>query len=140
VTVYPGEDHHYHQGGPVRGFVPSLDRITPSENLSEQQAELMEWWRGVTEADIDKMLPKVTEYGAYDLSVVGSTLVDMLPWDQNTPERVKQEVGCFFYLLGKMARMASAYKEGRLPSDDTLHDIVVYAMMIRRIRDRGEWG
>lgn len=106
---------------------------------TEKQQELLAWWRKVTEVDIHQMLPKVSEYGAYDLSMIGRTLLDVLD-RENVPERVGQEMGCFFYLLGKIARMASAYKEGRLPSDDTLHDAVVYLMMIRRIRHFGEWG
>lgn len=106
---------------------------------TERQEELLSWWREVTEQDIAQMLPKVGEYGAYDLSMIGNTLLDILD-RENQPDRVGQEMGCFFYLLGKVARMASAYKEDRLPSDDTLHDIVVYAMMIRRIRAKGEWS
>lgn len=111
-----------------------------STDLTDQQSELMEWWQTQSERDLAELLPKVGEYGAFDLQIIGDVLATMSNWDQNTPTRVKEELGCFFYLLGKVARMASAYRENRLPSDDTYHDAEVYAKMVRRIRDRGEWG
>lgn len=101
--------------------------------------DVLEWWRNTADADAQRTVPKATEYGAYDLEVIGATLMRLMGWE-NEPARVGSELGVFFYLLGKVARMASAYADHRLPSDDTLFDATVYSMMMRRIREAGEWG
>jgi hypothetical protein len=55
------------------------------------------------------------------------------------PQGSGAEAATLWYALGKVARAVAAYREGRLPSDDTLHDLSVYAMMARRIRQTGRW-
>jgi hypothetical protein len=44
-----------------------------------------------------------------------------------------------FYLLGKATRVFGAYQRGGRPSDDTWHDLTVYSMMARRVRETGGW-
>ena len=48
------------------------------------------------------------------------------------------ELGCWFYISGKIERAFEALHRHELPSDDTVHDATVYSMMIRRIREVGE--
>ena len=78
-------------------------------------------------------MAKHSEYGSYDLYTMGDAL-SRLPEKRIESDRAAAEMGIMFYILGKVARALSAYKEGRLPSDDTLHDISVYAMMARMTR------
>lgn len=54
-------------------------------------------------------------------------------------EEIYAELGIWFYLVGKMARWRSAVRRGERVSDDTLHDIGVYARMAQRVRETGRW-
>lgn len=89
------------------------------------------WWEETAEADFRAFEPKLAEYGSHDLLVIGKGL---------NPELCDQdaiEAGIAFYLLGKVARMTEAYRNGRLPSPDSWHDAAVYSMMGRRVRQHG---
>lgn len=107
--------------------------------------ELADWWRGVTEDDIAAMLPKAREYSAYDLILLGKATADMVgafdpePYEEGVPDGVYAEIGCWWYLMGKVARAIGAIKEGRLPSEDTAADARIYATMISRIKAVGGW-
>lgn len=97
-----------------------------------------EWWLSTARTDLDSVLPKMQEYGSYDLVAVGRLLAHAMQWDDATDAQLS-ELGCWFYLQGKAARAFDALRQHRLPSDDTTYDIGVYSMMIRRIREVGAW-
>lgn len=96
---------------------------------------LESWWTRSAQADLDDMLPKISEYTSSDLVLMGEFMEHWL----GLAEGSGQEAACMFYALGKVARAVSAYKEGRLPSEDTLKDLEIYAKMARRIREVGAW-
>lgn len=110
---------------------------------SKTADEFVSWWRTVTENDLAATLPKIGEYGAADLKIMGEAMVSMHPNLQAMDERERGEVGIemaiAFYLLGKVSRLFGAYQSGGRPSDDTWHDTSVYAMMGRRVRETGGW-
>lgn len=95
------------------------------------------WWQTVSQADYDAFAPKLAEYGAHDLLEIGRGLAQLMHWD-NCPDRTMYELGCWFYLKGKIERAFEALAAHHLPSDDTAHDATTYTMMIRRIRNQGE--
>jgi hypothetical protein len=97
--------------------------------------ELRQWWKNAAIADLNQILPKISEYTSSDLILMGQFMEHWL----GLPAGAGQEAACLFYALGKVARAVSAYKEGRLPSEDTLHDLTVYSMRARRIRETGRW-
>lgn len=100
-------------------------------------SELGAWWAEVSADDVEPAIIKGKEYGSLDLIVIGRTMREMIGI---APDVVSDaEVGIIFYQLGKVARAVSAIHSGRRPSDDTWHDIVVYGMMVRRIRETGQW-
>lgn len=101
--------------------------------------DLVRWWTVTTRQDIEQSIPKVREYGASDLQIMGDVMREWVrPETEWTPSQgVELSIG--FYLLGKIARAVGAYRDGRLPSDDTIFDIYYYAMMIRRVRAVGGW-
>jgi hypothetical protein len=70
--------------------------------------------------------------------VIGENIAELLEW-RNVPDALLQELGCFFYLQGKIARLISDYKQKRPGKADTLHDISVYAMMMRRLQQTKNW-
>ena len=114
--------------------------------------ELAQWWHELVEQDLKPLLPKIAEYTSADLEVMGAVMQEWglvgsegdgsaRPSTADSPgaSAPGMEAACLWYILGKVARCVAAYKEGRLPSEDTLHDISVYAMMARRIRETGRW-
>ncbi len=97
--------------------------------------ELLRWWSDVSLDDAQAAHVKAQEYGGSDLQVMGAALelaFGLAPGSGT-------EAVCQFYLLGKVARALDALAAGKTPSDDTLHDETVYAMMARRIRKVGGW-
>lgn len=112
------------------------ERARFTERRGPSDLEL--WWDRTSRDDIAACIPKLEEYGSDDLVAIGDDLTRLMKWD-DAPDRVKAEVGCAFYLRGKIARQFTAYAAHQLPSDDTLHDETVYSMMMRRIRAVGAW-
>jgi hypothetical protein len=98
---------------------------------------LPEWWGETSAADVDAAHIKAKEYGSLDLVIIGRTMRELLGIGEGIIDDA--EIGITFYQLGKLARCISAINGGRRPSDDTWHDIVVYGMMVRRIRETGQW-
>ena len=111
----------------------------PVSGFHEDADELIDWWVDTTRSDILASIGKVREYGASDLVIMGDVMREWAGHPQGWDRQSGIEMACGFYLLGKIARAVGAYRDGRLPSDDTIYDIYYYAMMIRRIRAVGEW-
>lgn len=113
------------------------------EEIRKRIAELREWWSAVADDDLSKAAPKIGEYGGVgegstDLKIIGWALAELLDM-QSAPEAVKQELACWVYALGKIARLVSDYKQGRPGKDDTWHDLRVYSMMATRLQQTGNW-
>lgn len=100
--------------------------------------DLGRWWYDTAHFDFIAVEPKAIEYSSYDMDMIGQVMAD-ISGQGVVDDQMKAELGTFYYMLGKIARMAGAYKDGSLPSDDTIHDITVYSMMLRRIRAVGGW-
>jgi hypothetical protein len=99
--------------------------------------DLTDWWASVAAADVEPAAVKAKEYGSTDLVIIGRAMREMI----GIPDGIvsDEEIGVVFYTLGKVARAVSAIGSGQRPSDDTWHDITVYAMMVRRVREVGQW-
>jgi hypothetical protein len=109
-----------------------------TDEASERLVDILkveDWWRQRTAEDFDAIEDKIGEYTASDLILMGQFMEHWL----GLPEGSGAEAACQFYLLGKVARAVAAYREGRLPSEDTLMDETVYSLMTRRIRETGRW-
>lgn len=121
--------------GPVLGVVapPEVSGLGPGEE------DLRTWWMGQSERDLAMLLPKVGEYSAYDLELIGRVTADTLGWGGPRDAATLTEIGIAFYLLGKIGRIMGAIREGNLPSRDSWLDSHVYAKMALRTRDAGGW-
>lgn len=120
------------------------ERNQREKDLTEAVAELVGWWEQLAESDAGKTAPKAIEYGAADLDIMGQAMVSLGGdlWNGASQEEklaIGREMACAFYALGKVARVFSAFQQGRRPSDDSWFDITVYSVMARRIRQNGEW-
>lgn len=115
------------------------------DNPPTTEEEVAGWWHDTTKDDIKATLPKLAEYGASDLAIMGSALVRLLPaevragMDDYTLERTGVEMAIANYLLGKVGRMFSAWEQGNEPSADTIKDARIYAIMLTRAREFGGW-
>lgn len=96
-----------------------------------------EWWIEHATTEVDGMLAKMDEYGAGDLYKIGETFMSMT-WHGHAAVDIDSqrhyELGVLFYLVGKVQRLLSAAERGRPASDDTWHDIAVYAKMVLATR------
>lgn len=100
---------------------------------------LTDWWNDRTRSDIEGVVPKAIEYSAVDLIEYGRTLALVMGLKADVTDEEATEIGIWGYLVGKVARWTGAIKEGRRVSDDTIHDIYIYAKMAQRNRDVGGW-
>lgn len=109
--------------------------------------DLGQWWMNLAEGEFGAIAAKMREYGgggrALDLVEIGRALASAGTSIPSESDEVfdanLQELGVYFYLVGKFARWTAAVAEGRPVSDDTLHDIGVYVRMAQRIRAVGGW-
>lgn len=102
-----------------------------------QQEELMNWWVELGHKDAQLVTQKYQEYGNTALLEVGQQLADVMGREVNKAEA--QELGIWFFMVGKMARWKTALLRGVSPSKDTLDDLAVYATMARRVHEKGGW-
>ena len=117
----------------------------PDHDDRRAHLPLEDWWRHVSESDIEKTVPKALAYGSNgeDLISIGRTMAEVsgLGAPDDVPDdQFYAELGVFFYLTGKMARAAEAFRTGNLPSADTLFDIRIYSVIWQRVRSSGHWG
>jgi hypothetical protein len=125
--------------------VTRIEQDLPLPTPTGAAQELAEWWEKLAHSEVEPLLLKMTEYGgsgaAVDLIEIGRKLSELGPRlaALAADDASKAELGCYFYIVGKMARWHAALMEGRAVSDDTLHDIGVYTRMVQRIREAGGW-
>lgn len=113
-------------------------------------AKLLVWWMSTAAKDYMAGAPKVDEYGAHDLEIMGAVLAVFAYREHLTDvfskigegyrhDTVGTEMACWFYVLGKVSRLVSDYLAARPGKADTWHDITFYSMMARRIQETGRW-
>lgn len=110
-----------------------------SPDPEKMKQVLSDWWLDRAHQDIEGVVPKAVEYSAVDLIEYGRTLALIMDYKGEVTDEVATEIGIWGYLVGKVARWTGAIKEGRRVSDDTIHDIDIYAKMAQRNRDVGGW-
>lgn len=113
----------------------------------KQQAldELADWWAKASDLDAQMCLAKLDEYGSSDFDIMAQSMIAVGggAWTGATDDdkaRIGREMAIAFYLQGKVARAFGAFQSGRVPSADTIDDIIRYGMMWRRVRETGRWG
>lgn len=110
----------------------------------EVKRDLLEWWLRTAHSDFEATVPKMDEYGgkpaegSADLILIGENLSVLLGM-HDASSAMKQELGCWFYAQGKLARMVSNYQVHQPAKLDTLMDASVYVMMMRRLQTVGRW-
>lgn len=98
---------------------------------------LTTWWLEHAQREADQTVQKMREYGSGDLVAVGAQ-VAALANRGVLSEQQAFEIGCLFYLIGKLERVVSATQRDESASDDTWFDIAIYAKMVQAKR-AGAW-
>jgi hypothetical protein len=111
----------------------------PTKEVRDVIQSLTGWWMENAKREAEKLGPKAIEYGSYDLELIGDVLHTIIDHSSNRARAKDLESGIIFYLIGKIARLASALRDGHEPSDDTFLDISIYARMALYIREKGQW-
>ncbi len=93
-----------------------------------QKNRLRKWWIDHATTEADGMITKLDEYGTGDLHEIGAQLAKLN--GREVTQAQAYELGVMFYLIGKMQRVITAAHLERDASDDTWHDIAVYAKMV----------
>lgn len=118
---------------------PTYDTKNDPENVIGDDIE--QWWTRKAMGEISDMVAKTREYGgsgkALDLIGIGRDLAAVAGREVDDQEAT--EIGIWFYIRGKVGRAMAAVADGRLPSDDTIHDLLVYGRMLQRVRETGVW-
>lgn len=112
--------------------------------FGDSQEHLAEWWIRTSIGDFVGAIPKAEEYGgstggSADLRLIGDNLAELMTWPEGVTSALRQELGCWFYMQGKVARLVSDYQQRRPGKADTWLDATVYSMMARRIQQAGRW-
>lgn len=115
-----------------------MSRGTDEARHNPAYEALKDWWVDNAVLQAAAVVPKALEYSSEDLAEIGRTMANLLGLPVNSMEEAN-ELGIYFYLVGKLARWGGAIKEGRRPSDDTIYDLVIYAIMAQRNRAVGGW-
>jgi hypothetical protein len=119
---------------------PPMFSFSESDEVTLQQ--LKDWWMGHCEDTFNQIAPKVVAYSSHDLEMMGVGLTALTAADIPDPLEARRfgvYAACAFYALGKIARITGALEKGHLPGPDSEMDLMVYSMMMARIREKGGW-
>jgi hypothetical protein len=125
------------------GRVPNGDDGVPLFDDDEPDvygSPLERWWLDDSHDLAAQTVAKMHEYGSNDLCEIGHMFWRLAGRHRDQPlsDVEAAELGCIFYLQGKMARVLSALQRGAWASDDTWLDLEVYSKMVRATR-AGVW-
>lgn len=104
--------------------------------MDSNMQKLVTWWRTHSKETCDGFTDKLAQYGSGDLYGIGRAMADI--YGDDIDDDTAFELGVLFYIVGKIERAKSAVKNGQAASDDTWHDIHVYAKMVLAHRE-GVW-
>lgn len=99
---------------------------------------LRRWWTDQSFDEADRTIAKMEEYGSLDLVHIGHGIWDMTGRSITLTDAHAMELGCLFYVFGKVQRAMSAVKADRPILDDTWFDMHIYAKMAQAAR-AGVW-
>lgn len=120
------------------GSAPTAASPADPGTSVEALADLRDWWLSTAQADMAMVAPKAVEYGSVELEEMGAALARMMGRSDLSRAR-RVELACWFYAMGKMQRWTAAVTRGEFVSDDTLTDLGIYTLMVRRAREAGTW-
>lgn len=89
------------------------------------------------------LVAKSLDYGSADLDVMAAGVGAVIEAPPGMPDHERRiyliEAAIAFHMLSKVGRLFSAYKGGKIPSNDTWDDLTCYAAMAAKVRTTGFW-
>jgi hypothetical protein len=115
--------------------------MTQTEGIEYDAQEMLKWWDAYMHQCGVATVPKAISYGSEDLKIMGASMASLLRIEGDDQERAirGQQAAIAFYMLGKIGRIISALRDGTPIPPDHEYDLLVYAAMLRRIRENGSW-
>ena len=101
--------------------------------------EFATWWHQQVDQHGPTIQAKAEDYGSHSLASMGRVFMRARGDQPTYDEAEALEIGCALYAYGKMQRVMDALFKGHRPSDDTWHDLAVYATMARYIKQQERW-
>lgn len=111
----------------------------PSPAPWQEDTETGQWLYAYIDREVGVMLQKAAEYGSVELIEAGRTLSSIMSID-DIPDSWAAENQIYMYVTGKLGRWTAAMRRGEQVSQDTIHDIFVYCLMVLKLRETGEWA
>lgn len=108
------------------------------ERAESNDSPLRRWWTDQAFDEADRTISKMEEYGSMDLVHIGHAMWDVMGRTTKLSDVAAMELGCLFYVYGKVQRAMSAVKVDRPILDDTWFDMHIYAKMAQAAR-AGVW-
>lgn len=126
-----------------RHTMPTITEISAKINLEvvndvSEDNSLIAWWMDLAASDAQMAVKKAASYGSNSLAAMGRMLGSLCS-DAPMPQEEALELGCFAYAYGKMERVLDSIQRGGLPGMDCWIDLRIYATMVARIRQEGNW-
>ncbi|AOE44402.1 hypothetical protein SEA_GHOBES_51 [Gordonia phage Ghobes] len=99
------------------------------------------WWVQHALQEAIPTVAKAKEYGTVELVEAGRLLASQLVGyqGQTVTDQEALELQVYQYVVGKLGRWTAAVRRGEQVSDDTLFDLGVYATLVQKARETGEW-
>jgi hypothetical protein len=132
---------HANRGKAFEDMIEDFGEDTPKlldRQVDNPLVELTNWWTNKGCQDAELVVEKYQEYGNTALLEVGRQLADVMGRATATDAEA-QELGIWFFMVGKMARWKTAILKGEQASKDTFDDLAIYATMARRVYEKGGW-
>lgn len=133
-------DHVPHDARMWTGVATGLvraDEVHVHPDTRPTAPGVAEWWTAIAAGDARAAAAKAQAYGSNSLMEEGRKIAKLQGRAVSDAEAL--ELGCWNYATGKVARWSDAVMRGEQVGDDTLLDLVTYAMMTRRVRAVGNW-
>lgn len=122
---------------PVDGWHETMITI-PAQPPDDGDSKLRQWWTDQAFDEADRTIAKMEKYGSMDLVHIGRAFWEIAGRTEPLSDVEAMELGCLFYVYGKVQRAMSAVKSHQTILDDTWFDMHIYPKMAEAAR-AGVW-
>lgn len=123
---------------PVGGYFEQMVTLTPDGPQPDGDSKLRQWWTDQAFDEADRTIAKMEKYGSMDLVHIGRAFWEIAGRTEPLTDVEAMELGCLFYVYGKVQRAMSAVKSHQPILSDTWFDMHIYPKMAEAAR-AGVW-
>lgn len=122
---------------PMDGWHETMVTV-PAQPPDDGDSKLRRWWTDQAFDEADRTIAKMEKYGSMDLVHIGRAFWEIAGREEPLSDVEAMELGCLFYVYGKVQRAMSAVKSHQSILDDTWFDMHIYPKMAEAAR-AGVW-